>query len=89
MANLDHIKWLREGVESWNKRREKHHFFPDFSEVSIPVELRGSSYKERSPFYFSLKEINLRNANFRNASLMGPRPQESQFAACPASRGRI
>ena len=71
MANLDHIKWLREGVESWNKRREKHHFFPDFSEVSIPVELRGSSYKERSPFYFSLKEINLRNANFRNASLMG------------------
>ena len=71
MANPDHINWLREGVESWNKRREKHHFFPDFREAFIPAELQGSSYKELEPFYFSLKGINLRNADFRNASLMG------------------
>ena len=71
MANPDHIKWLREGVEAWNKRREKQHFFPDFKEAIIPVELRGSSYKEPKPYYFSLEGINLRNADFCGASLMG------------------
>lgn len=71
MANKKHIKWLRKGVESWNRRRKEQAFFPDFSEAVIPSELQGSSYKEKSPFYFSLKRINLRNADFRNASLMG------------------
>lgn len=71
MANEEHIKWLREGVESWNRRRKEQAFSPDFSEAVIPSELKGSSYKEKSPFHFSLRGINLRNADFRNAFLVG------------------
>ena len=71
MAKRKHIKWLREGVKSWNKRREKHHFFPDFSGSYIPLELKESSYKERTPFHFSLDKIDLRNADFCNAGLFG------------------
>ena len=31
MANQQHIEWLKEGVEAWNKRREVDRFTPDLS----------------------------------------------------------
>ena len=31
MANTQHIQWLLEGVEAWNKRREREDFVPDLS----------------------------------------------------------
>jgi len=71
MAKPEHIKWLREGVESWNEKRKKHPFRPDFSGVYIPTELQGSSYKEKKRLFFSLQEIDLRYADFCNAGLFG------------------
>lgn len=71
MANEEHIKWLRCGVKSWNERRRKHPFRPDFSGVYIPTKLQGSSYKEKERLLFSLKGIDLRYVDFCNASLFG------------------
>lgn len=69
MAKPEHIKWFREGIKSWNERREKRPFRPDLSGAYIPTELKGSSYKEKKPFFFSLKGIDLSYADFSNAGL--------------------
>ena len=71
MAKSEHIKWLRYGVKSWNERRNKHAFRPDFSGVYIPTELQESSYKEKERLLFSLKGIDLSKADFCNAGLFG------------------
>ena len=31
MADQEHVEWLKEGVETWNERREKTNFTPDLS----------------------------------------------------------
>ena len=35
MADQQHIRWLQEGVEAWNKRRADHPFTPDLSHARI------------------------------------------------------
>ena len=79
MANEEHIKWLQEGAESWNKRRRKHiapdFFVPDFNEAHLITHFLGSS---------DLEGINLKNGDFRNASmsllnLKKANLQEAQF----------
>ena len=35
MANHEHIKWLLEGVDKWNARREQQDFEPDFVGANI------------------------------------------------------
>ena len=72
MANLQHIQWLKEGVEAWNARREEIEFCPDFTDANIPAELQGSRYNPptiRTDTH--LDGINFENATFRNASLNG------------------
>ena len=58
MANQKHIKWFRESAESWNRRRKKRDFQPDFD----GEDLRG---------FTSLKKRNLWQCSFRNANLSG------------------
>ena len=72
MANPEHIEWLSEGVESWNARRERNDFWPDFDRANIPATLQGSSYKPPSIYLgTSLEGINLRNSMLREANLNG------------------
>ena len=56
MANPEHLKILKQGVEAWNKWREKN---PD-----ITPDLRGADLYEAN-----LSGANLRGANLRGASL--------------------
>ena len=35
MANQEHLEWLREGVEAWNKRRRETPFIPDSRGATI------------------------------------------------------
>ena len=35
MANQQHVEWLNEGVEAWNKRRKVQPFTPDLSRVNF------------------------------------------------------
>ena len=54
MANKEHIEWLLEGVEAWNKRREQEYFQPDFTKVNISSELKKKSEpKKTRSFHFS------------------------------------
>ena len=81
MANEEHIQLLREGAESWNKKREENPvipdeiFTPDFSKARLVTHFWGSS---------DLEGANLKNGDFREA-LVGPlnlkkaNLQEAQF----------
>ena len=63
MANPQHLERLREGVEAWNKRREREDFQPDFEEADIASEkafsAAGANASYSGPAFFG--------ANFRNA----------------------
>ena len=68
MANSDHIKWLLEGVESWNARRAQTDFEPDFEGANI-YESFQNSVRLNEEGYIPLAGINLRRANFHKARL--------------------
>lgn len=38
MANPQHIEWLLDGVEAWNKRRDQQGFTPDLEHVNLHRE---------------------------------------------------
>ncbi|WP_435659967.1 alpha/beta hydrolase [Leisingera caerulea] len=68
MANNWHIKWLKEGVQRWNKRRKRIPFKPDLSGLNffdvLPPDFRDDPKTSR---YF--EKIDLRDANLVGADL--------------------
>ena len=76
--NREHMDWLREGLVSWNKRREEQDFIPYFDGADLKKELLGAQYPLRKgPLVGwasgikipSLEGINLNRASFRQALL--------------------
>ena len=65
MGNPQHLEWLLEGVESWNKRRKDTPFTPDLSEFDV----RGEFIKRGLPDGAEL--VPLGAANFANGILNG------------------
>ena len=68
MADPQHIKWLLEGVEAWNARREREDFKPDFVEADISGEFKKRE-KLGADGRVCLRGINLRKANLSDAKL--------------------
>ena len=68
MANQQHIKWLLEGVETWNKRREREDFVPDLSGVDISKKFQEAG-KLDSNDQMPLAGINFRKAKLTDAKL--------------------
>lgn len=72
MANSEHLQWLKEGVQSWNDRRNRLHFRPDFDGANITALLKGPLYNPQGiPTDISLEGVNLENASLRGAYLSG------------------
>jgi len=71
MGNPQHLEWLLEGVEAWNKRREEEpSLFPQFDgadirQIFIDSGIIGTS--DRLPF----AGINFSNASLMEANLRG------------------
>ena len=70
MANNQHLEWLREGVEAWNKRREREDFQPDFEEADI-ASYPGPAFFDANFRNAIFKRANLTNAIFTGADLTG------------------
>ncbi|MCY4377383.1 MAG: pentapeptide repeat-containing protein [Spirochaetaceae bacterium] len=68
MANSEHIKWLLEGVKSWNRRRELHNFYPDLSGADIYEAFREAG-SLNDDYAIPLSGINLTNSNLRDSRL--------------------
>ena len=68
MSNCEHAKWLLEGAERWNARRERLEFSPDFAGKDLYAlfqEAGKLDKKGRVP----LSGMNLKRANFRKSRL--------------------
>ena len=63
MANPEHIAWLLEGVESWNARRNKEEFTPDFEQTDFHSVFRDAGKLD------SNRKVPLDRANFILARL--------------------
>ncbi len=65
MGDKEHIRWLSEGVEAWNNRREKEDFRPNFESEDLSKIFEVSDLKPISGINW--RGINLSNANFTGA----------------------
>lgn len=66
MANPKHVEWLQEGVEAWNKRREREPFDPDLGGVVFSDVLEHLREPDGT---INLNEINLDGAELSMADL--------------------
>jgi len=71
MANEEHLKILRQGVEVWNKWREENpDIQPDLSQADLfEAELSGVYLREAALYWADLSGANLARANFSGANL--------------------
>ena len=68
MANGKHVKWLLEGAESWNARREKEDFTPDFEGEDLYAAFKEAGQLEEKG-RVPLSGMNLKRANFSKSRL--------------------
>jgi uncharacterized protein YjbI with pentapeptide repeats len=82
MANEEHLKILKRGVEQWNKWRLENAISPDLGDANLNrakmlgadlsgADLSGASLRYASLFRANLMLANLIGANLRDADLIG------------------
>ena len=75
MANPEHLRWILEGPESWNKRQVEHRFTADLSGIDLYEEFKQAG-KLDDEGMIPLQRMDLRSANLerlraRHANLEG------------------
>ena len=68
MGNRQHIEWLLSGAESWNDKRRRSNFNPDFSDTNLYHEFKRNGQIPINNYY-SLAGFNLDYSNFKNSTL--------------------
>ncbi|QDZ03043.1 alpha/beta hydrolase [Nitratireductor mangrovi] len=68
MADNWHVRWLREGVRKWNKRRKKVAFVPDLSGLRF-FDLLPNDFRDKPKTSRYFEKIDLSGANLRGADL--------------------
>ena len=90
MANIDHIKLLCQGVETWNEHRRKRDFVPDLTHVEIrSADLRGALLQQ-SDFDGSIfSKVDLSNANLEQARLNGVTVSRTSFRGAALNHAEL
>ena len=68
MANREHLEWLAQGVDSWNRKRQEFQFKPDLSGISGVADLGSIASHSGIP---DLRRVNLAGANLKDSNLVG------------------
>ena len=68
MANDEHVKWLLEGVDAWNQRRQTDFFRPDLSRLNVRDKFEGAGLLGHDGRVW-LSRIHLENAHLFEADL--------------------
>ena len=81
MADLKHVTWLLEGVDSWNSRRKENDFAPNLSRIDLKGEYlkagRNNQLDQNGNVF--LQGINLSGANLFQADLRLARLRDSDL----------
>ena len=80
MANPEHTKWLLEGVETWNIRREQSSFRPDLTRLNFHEEFKRDG-KLDSHGLVPLDKINLSGAKLFGADLKFARLYDANLSS--------
>ncbi len=67
MANPEHVRWILEGPDSWNNRRQEDQFTPDLSGVDLDEEFQKAG-KLDAQGMIPLPGINLHGANLERVT---------------------
>ena len=98
MANPEHVRWILEGPESWNKRQEENQFTPDLSGVNLyevfqeagkldgegKIPLQGIDLNRAN-----LESLVARNANLVKADLTGARLKHANLGNSLMNRAKL
>ena len=79
MANPRHIAWLKEGMNSWNARRQRQRFDPDLSSEDISRVLGGHEREDIREISVDLSNINLSGADLSNSTLRDTNLTSAKF----------
>ena len=72
MADPEHIKWLEQGVASWNGRRQSNAFKPDLGAALLQAaDLEGADLSYADLANANLERANLKGANLKRSRLPG------------------
>ena len=86
MANQEHIEWLQESVKSWNRRRKKHDFQPDFNGADLHDSI---CFEERNLRESSFHNANLSGVNLKNADLEFADLQEANLFEASLDKAKL
>ena len=67
MQDRQHLAWLLEGVDSWNRRRNEEDFVPNLDGADINAEFGG--FDDTSKSQIPLEGINLSKSKLSGANL--------------------
>ena len=79
MPNPEHVGWLLEGPDAWNKRREETAFIPDLSRLNVREEFEKEE-KLRADGSVFLNNIKLNGANLSNIDLSHARLYDADLS---------
>ena len=79
MPNPEHVRWLLEGADAWNKRREETAFIPDLSGLNVREEFEKEGKLQNDGSVF-LNNIKLNGANLFNIDLSRARLYDADFS---------
>jgi uncharacterized protein YjbI with pentapeptide repeats len=81
MANADHLKTLRQGVDAWNAWRKQHPVKPDLSQADLSAaDLREADLNGANLNGADLNGANLNGANLIEANLRGANLSRANLA---------
>ena len=89
MANPQHIAWLREGVGSWNERRQSQRFDPDLSSEDISKALGGHEREDIRQISARLRDANLSGANLSDSTLRDTDLTSAKFYEANLTRAKF
>ncbi len=89
MANPQHIAWLKEGVRSWNSRRQREPFDPDLSSEDISRALGGHEREDIREISVHLSGINLSGANLTDSTLRDTDLTSARFFMANLTRAKF
>ena len=91
MANRQHLDTLRQGIEVWNRWRERNpEVFPDLSHADLKgMALRGANLARVNLKGADLRKTTLENTNFSGADLRGVNLQQAQLRKADLSKANL